>query len=342
MCILSECQNKDKYGEYCCKHRREYLINNNQICFEKFTDKESDYLKKDIITTIESIHHTNYEEIRFKKKKEAFIVLQQVFQQFEKYDAKDIHKIATIQQAYQLRKEKTINHLRGEGFLDKSLSNNDTDFFTYETSDEINDKYYFSYTDEKGFVWFFDIRSFNKLIEFKQANPYTMSIIPKSTVRRSKLLTKKLKLGVSDEVVDQNQLQVSRKQMIKQKCTDLFCDIDTSGYYCQPIWFMNLNIHLLKKLYRNLEDLWNFRLQITNEIKSRISPPNGLVFTTRVSDVNHYLNRDNIRDLILNEVMKFKNAESFEDRKLGYMYFIIGMGAVSRECCETHPWLLYV
>jgi len=342
MCILSECQNKDKYGEYCCKHRRYYLVNNNQICFEKFTNKESDYLKKDIITTIESIHYTNYEEIRVKKKKEAFIVLQQAFQQFEKYDAKDIHKIVAVQQAYQLRKENTINNLRGEGFLDKSLTNNDTDFFTYETSDEINDKYYFSYKDEKGFIWFFDIRSFNKLIEFKQPNPYTMSVIPKSTVKHSKLLTKKLKLGVSDEVVDHKQLQVSKKQMIKQKCTDLFCDIDTSGYYCQPLWFLNLNIHLLKKLYRNLEDLWNFRLQISNEIKSRISPPNGLVFTTRVSDVNHYLNRDNIRDLILNEVMKFKNAESFEDRKLGYMYFIIGMGTVSRECCETHPWLLYV
>ena len=342
MCILSECQNKDKYGEYCCKHRRYYLVNNNQICFEKFTNKESDYLKKDIITTIESIHYTNYEEIRVKKKKEAFIVLQQAFQQFEKYDAKDIHKIVAVQQAYQLRKENTINNLRGEGFLDKSLTNNDTDFFTYETSDEINDKYYFSYKDEKGFIWFFDIRSFNKLIEFKQPNPYTMSVIPKSTVKHSKLLTKKLKLGVSDEVVDHKQLQVSKKQMIKQKCTDLFCDIDTSGYYCQPLWFLNLNIHLLKKLYRNLEDLWNFRLQISNEIKSRISPPNGLVFTTRVSDVNHYLNRDNICDLILNEVMKFQNAESFEDRKLGYMYFIIGMGTVSRECCETHPWLLYV
>ena len=342
MCIFDNCQNKDKYGEYCCKHRREFLINKDQICFEKFTNKESDYLKKDIITTIESIHHSNYQGIRTKKKNEGFTILQQVFQSFEKYDAKDIHKIIKIQQVFQSRKENRVNYLRGEGFLDKSKTNNDTDFFTYETRDEINDKYYFSYKDEKGFLWFFDIRSFNKLIEFNQSNPYTMSEIPKGTVRRAKLLTTKLKLGVADEVVDQNQLQVSRKQMIKQKCTDLFCDIDNAGYYCQPQWFMNLNIHLLKKLYRNLEDLWNFRLQITNDVKSRIYPPNGLVFTTRVQDVNRYSNREDIRNLILNEVIKFQNAVSFEDRKLGYMYFIIGMGTVSRECCETHQWLLYV
>ena len=43
-------------------------------------------------------------------------------------------------------------------------------------------------------------------------------------------------------------LQMAAKQMIKQKCTDLFCEIDNAGYYCQPQWFMNLNIHLLKNI----------------------------------------------------------------------------------------------
>ena len=341
MCILNECPHKEKYGEYCSKHRRGYLVKDDQICFEKFTKKENDYLKKDIITTIESIHHTNYQEIRFKNKKETFIILQQVFHKLEKYDAKDIQKITKVQEAYQLRKKKIINHLRGDGFLDKSKTNNDTDFFTYEKNDEINDKYYFSYTDEKKFIWFFDLRSFNKLLEFNQPNPYTMYPFPANVVDRSKLLTMKLKLGISDELVDLKKLQVSRKQMIKQKCTDLFCEIDNSGYYCQPIWFLNLNIHLLKKLYRNLEDLWNWRLQLTNEIKSRIAPPNGLVFTTRVMDVCR-ANKEDILNIILNDVMKFQNAESFEDRKLGFMYFIIGLGTVSIECRETHSWLLHV
>ena len=36
-----------------------------------------------------------------------------------------------------------------------------------------------------------------------------------------------------------------------------------------------------------MEDLWNYRLQLTNEIKSEICPPNGLNFTTRVSDVEN-------------------------------------------------------
>ena len=58
MCILSSCHlkgNKD-YGEYCKKHRNNYLVNNGIIVFERFTYKESDYLKKDIINTIENFN----------------------------------------------------------------------------------------------------------------------------------------------------------------------------------------------------------------------------------------------------------------------------------------------
>ena len=35
--------------------------------------------------------------------------------------------------------------------------------------------------------------------------------------------------------------------------------------------------------------------------KSRIAPPNGNVFTTRVSDVNRISNKQDIQSIILNE-----------------------------------------
>ena len=342
MCIFNNCHNKNKYGEYCYKHRKNYLCNENIIIYERFTNKESDYLKKDIIQTIEEINYPNYKEVRSKKKDEIFNLLIKTFQTFQKYNEKDMQRIIQLQRNIKNKINNQLNQLRGEGFLNKSLSNNDTDFFTYETRDEIEDKYYFSYKDNKGFIWFFDIRSFNKLIELKQPNPYTMCEIPQEAIQRAKKLNKKLKLGVNDEIIDSKQIQVSRRQMIKQKTIDLFCEIDNAGYYCQPIWFLSLNLILLKKLYSNLEDLWNYRLQISNEVRSRICPPNGQVFTTRVSDVNRYTNRDELRNLLLNDIMKFQNAVSFEDKKLGYMYFIIGLGTVSRPCVETHEWLMYV
>ena len=340
MCILNNCHNKDKYGEYCYKHRRIYLVDitTNRIILERWTNKCSDYLKDDILTTL-NIMGCWPDKL---PKKELFTLLVDKINSLQTYGEKDIQKIILIQKLIRNKKKEQLNKLRGEGFSNKSLSNNDSDFFTYDSRDEIDEKYYFSYKDEKGFIWFFDIRSFNKLVELKQPNPYTMLPIPKNVIQRAKDLTQLLHLNHNDDLVDHKQLQISRRQMIKQKCIDLFSDIDNSGYYCQPIWFLSLNLNLLKRLYRNLEDLWNYRLQITPEVKSKICPPNGLVFTTRVSDVNHYTNQDELRNLLLNDIIKFQNAVSFEDKKLGYMYFIIGLGTVSRPCVETHQWLMYV
>ena len=39
--------------------------------------------------------------------------------------------------------------------------------------------------------------------------------------------------------------------------------------------------------------------------------------------------------------MKFNNAVSDEDKKLGFMYFLLGMGLVSRECYEIHQWIIH-
>ena len=57
-----------------------------------------------------------------------------------------------------------------------------------------------------------------------------MCEIPHEVIQRAKKLNKKLKLGVKDELIDSKQIQVSRRQMIKQKTIDLFCEIDNAGY----------------------------------------------------------------------------------------------------------------
>ena len=54
MCILDGCNHKKKYGEYCYKHRRNFLIDNTKhpskaIRIDRWTNKCSDYLRKDII-----------------------------------------------------------------------------------------------------------------------------------------------------------------------------------------------------------------------------------------------------------------------------------------------------
>ena len=343
MCLIEQCNSKSKYGGYCYKHRRTYLCDDKYIVIERFTNKESDYLKIDIINTILSIApqlHTSVNNI--KRRKEAFKILSEIVEVFKKYDEKDIKYIIYLQKKIKKKIDKDIDILRGPGFTNRKVCNNDTDFYSYDSIDDINDKYFYSYKDSNDFIWFFDIRSLKKLIELKQPNPYTMNPIPDNIIEQVKKLIKKIKLNDGDELINKKEIKRSRKQMIKQNTIDLFSDIDNSGNFCQPEWFLQLNVHYLRKLYRNLEDIWNYRLQITEEVKSRICPPNGMIFTTRVSDVMRYNSKEVLQELIINDVMKFRGATTDEDKKLGYMYFLIGLGSVSRECWETHQWLMHV
>ncbi|MBG00761.1 MAG: hypothetical protein CL470_00665 [Acidimicrobiaceae bacterium] len=343
MCLIEQCNSKSKYGGYCYKHRRNYLCNGKYIVIERFTNKESDYLKIDIINTILSIAPQLYTSvISIKRRKEAFNILSEIVKVFKKYDEKDIKYIISIQNRVKKKIIQKIDQLRGPGYINKKLCNNDTDFYSYDSIDLIDDKYFYSYKDSNDFIWFFDIRSLNKLIELKQPNPYTMKEIPNNIIDEVKELTSKLNLKEEDELINKKKIKQSKRQMIKQNTIDLFSDIDNSGYYCQPEWFLSLSMVYLKKLYKNLEDIWNYRLQITDDVKSRICPPNGLVFTARVSDVMRYNSKERVQELILSDIMKFRNAISEEDKKLGYMYFIIGLGSVSLGCWDTHQWLMYV
>ena len=90
-----------------------------------------------------------------------------------------------------------------------------------------------------------------------------------------------------------------------------------------------------------MEDIWNYRLNITSEVKSRISPPNGMVFNIPTNQIMNNYDRESLQEIILNEVSKFDNAITEEYKKLGYMYFLLGLGTVSVDCYQSHQWLMY-
>ena len=339
MCIHEECKNKKEiYGKYCYKHRSNYLLNKDGcILLERFTKKESDYLVNALRMTLKSLDMRD--TIRKANKHKLYaIFLQYYTDKIEPYHI-CTSEIIYIQRHYKQTKCKKLNALRGEGFINMKLCSNDVDFYTYESTDEIDKKYFFSYKDKNNFVWFFDIRSFNKLIEKKQGNPYTRDEIPPLVIQRA--ITLSNKLGIRDNLIKKT-LHISRKQNIKQMTIDIFSTIEQCGYECHFDWFLRLTMANLKKLYRNLEDLWNYRLQLTEVAKSRIVPPNGEIFKIPVNEVFQIMNLYSLQELILQEISKFNLAVSDEDKKLGYVYFLIGLGQVSPICYHSHPWMLNI
>ena len=347
MCKKEGCagKNNNKYGGFCYKHRREYLVDvcTNRVKLENWTNKCSDYLKGDIITSI--LYYTKKLPIDQGcptwDKKDLFHLLSEEINKFNKYSMDDIENIKKIQVLFKNKKNDFIKNLRGEGYIDKGKCNNDTDFFTYDGINDIEEKYFFSYKDNNNFIWFFDIRSFNKLIEMNQNNPYTREEIPRNVKKNAENLSKHINLTEEDDLVNNDDLILTRKQIIKQKTIDIFSEMEQFGYGCNINWFLELNLRRLRNLYKNLEDIWNYRLNLSYETKSRISPPNGVVFNIPIVEINSITGVLQLQEIILNEVMKFNNAVTDEDKKLGYMYFLLGLGLVSRECYEVHQWIIH-
>ena len=328
----SSCNHKCKYGEYCYKHRREYLIQDNTICRDRFTGLSKDYLKKDLIDYMQN-------KMRIKPiisdKKKLFDEVNKHINAINEYHCvdndKNIVKIQSLIRGRNVRNK--LNELK---------CNNDEDFYTYEELKDIPNKYFYSYIDSKKFRWGFDIRSLDKLLTMNYPNPYTTEPVPQNIVLEVK---EKIKLlqnengyeNLTDSIIRE------RKDAIKQKIVDLFSYIEQSGYTCQIEWFTNLTVRRLKELYRQLEDIWNYRSQLNNQMKRNICPPNADIFNTPMIEVMNYTCKEDLQELILHEVMKFTNAQSDSDRKLGFMYFLIAFGMVSQQCYEAHiGWLSFM
>ena len=338
----NKCCMKEKYGKFCYKHRREYLIKNDEIIFENFTHRNQDYLKSDLLNTIKTKNKYYYLTIKTKGQKKQYYYNEFVylFNSLNKYNEvcnlKSIIMIQTV-----LRKNNILNNVKtkGVGFLSKSRCTNTEDFFTYDNVEDIDNIYFISYKDTNNLIWAFDIRSYNKLIEHSNRNPYTREKFPESFIYNANnimnnLKKQKIKLNYDKEI------NKERKDNIKQLVVDLFTELSISGYDCDIKWLLDINLRKLKYLYRTLEDIWNYRAQLTQESKNNIVPPNGIIFNTPIHDIERMTNKRDLQSLIINDVLKFKNAVTTSDKDMGFMYFLIGLSFVSHECYLTHGYMI--
>ena len=320
---IHKCQSNVKYGGYCCKHKREYLVDSNDLIIrDRFTNKMSDYLVKDL----SRYYYLNIDPSKKKSKmykKDYFLEIQKYIHSLQRYT--NIDSIIRIQRM--IRK-----YLKNDT---RCKCNNNEDFYTFIPLSDIESKYFFSYKDSQNIWWGFDIRSLIKLIDMGFTNPYTTEKLPENIIQEVKNKINILENNDNYENI-QEIIQRDRKSSIKQRIVDLFSDIELSNFSCQINWFFDLRGRQLKELYRQLEDIWNYRAQLSNEMKCLISPPDGKIFTTPVSEVDTYNSKEDIQELIIHDISSFKNAINPSDKKLGYMYFIIGLSIVSRDCLTIH------
>ncbi len=256
--------------------------------------------------------------------------------------------IIKIQKIFRGFIQKKYNKLHGPAFFKREICTNTTDFFTMEELNDIPYNQFYSYTDTDNHTYGFDIVSLYNLITKTDnnktvKNPYNRSEVPssinsdiKSIIRYSKLLNLPVEIEIKSEPTE-----LSPQKSIELKTVEIFQKIDALGNYSNPVWFLSLNRLELIKLLRELQEIWTYRAQITNETKFLICPPNGdpfrnvsLYYVTNETQIN------NIQKVVLEVFEKLINSSSsYEYKCLGAIYILGSITLVNQSAANALPWL---
>ena len=240
-------------------------------------------------------------------------------------------------------KKKQLIEILDAHFTKPIVINNEEDFYSLEPIAEI-DKDYLFVVNENGFHYGFDVRSFKKLIGSTKQNPYTRTEFSGKTIDSFN--------KICDELLNQNKSlyfdepeNMTVEQKFNQKLLRIFQKMDSleviaSGTQIQ--WFTELGFLKLKKSYVILEDVWNYRSQISYEQKNKIVPGNNIFNYNKdyILNLTEHDKRE-LEHITLNEMDKLiSSSDNKDDRVLGCYYILIALSEVNLTVLEACPWLI--
>jgi len=235
----------------------------------------------------------------------------------------------------------------GPAFKNRKLCNNTFDFLSMDNISEIPNEQFFSFKDEDGFIYGFDILSIHNLIYKCNGaikNPFNTKAISSKVIEDLRTLirlSRLFKIHIHTEINDITK-EVSTKKSIELRALTLFQNIDSLGNYSNSQWFLSLNRIQIIKFLRELIDIWAYRAPLTAETKISICPPLGNPFV-RIPSFNTLQTMENFEDVrkyILDVIDKLVNTGIDKDSKCLGAYYVLGaLTLVNNDAATSIPWL---
>ena len=260
--------------------------------------------------------------------------------------------IIKIQKLFRGKMQRILNNYFGPALYKREICTNNSDFVTMEDLKDLPYGQFYSYTDMDGRIYGFDIASIYNLIykcndninsKVGGINPYNRNNIPTFVMIELKMITRICKiLNIPINLsFDTNVGNVTDKKSIEMKALALFQNIDSLGNYSSPEWFLSLNRGSMVKLLRELSDIWNYRAQLSIEIKQKICPPSGDPFRhfnlSVITNENEILK---VKKMVLDILEKFVNNGVDRDSKTLGAYYVLGaLTLVNESAACSLPWL---
>jgi hypothetical protein len=134
---------------------------------------------------------------------------------------------------------------------------------------------------------------------------------------------------------------ISDEKVIELRALSLFQNIDSLGNYSNSQWFLSLNRNQLIKLIRELSDIWNYRAQLTVEVKRNICHPTGDPFRNlHFAYIHTESNINNVKKVVLEVLEKLVNNGVDKDSKSLGAYYVLGaLTLVNPDAATSLPWL---
>ena len=265
-----------------------------------------------------------------------------IYNFFKNYD-----NAVVIQKAWRRYLYNQSNKLRGPARLKRNLCVNETDFFTMDSLRDIPYNQFFSFQDTDKMVYGFDIMSiytlFNKGNDTKIANPYNRNILPKNIKKNmmkliwlSKLFNEPMNLKMNE---DETSTEVTFKT-ITDRVISLFHDIDILGNYTNSKWFLDLSHNSLIRFLVELNDIWMYRANLSDQIKREICPSYRDLFRIMYINDLRSVSLLIVQDIIITIMeMLVKTGINHDSRCLGANYILCALTLVSPDAAIALPWL---
>ena len=252
-------------------------------------------------------------------------------------------KLQRLFRGYIIRK---MFKLRGSVvFKNREQCVNKEDFLTMDSLNKISPIDFFSFEDDDKHIYGFHIMSIYNLIKNNDhiLNPYTRKELNENiitNVYRIIKICKIMKIPI-DIIIQNDNCDLSVKRKIEMRTIELFQTINSLGNYSEPRWFLNLSKNELYKFTRELIDIWNYRANLTEQVKCNICPPRGIICSQ--FERNSIFMENNIFSLqtkILNILERLITSGIDQDFKvLGAYYVLASITLVSSEASAVMPWL---
>lgn len=138
-----------------------------------------------------------------------------------------------------------------------------------------------------------------------------------------------------------NKIVDIRSKPVDVRINELFIEIDRLGNYSQSSWFSSLIRVEYIRLYRYMYDIWNYRGQLSSELKTNICPlfdPFQNVFMRNVHHSEFTIDDLRIGCLTVFENMVYTGIND-EYRKIGALHVLSTLTLVSYDASRALPWL---